>query len=79
MKLKRELQTIIENIGKSIEISSKELNKRDLLNHSDLSKLIQFVQIKERDLNNQKMNLSLLKKQWDVMEGKSNDKKGIEK
>ncbi len=79
MKLKKELQTIIENIGKSIEISSKELNKRDLLNHSDLSKLNQFVQLKEKELNNQKMNLSLLKKQYDLIEGKSNDKKGIEK
>jgi hypothetical protein len=79
VKLKKELQTIIENIGKSIEISSKELNKRDLLNHSDLSKLNQFVQLKEKELNNQKMNLSLLKKQYDLIEGKSNDKKGIEK
>jgi len=79
VKLKKELQTIIENIGKSIEISSKELNKRDLLNHSDLSKLNQFVQLKEKELNNQKMNLSLLKKQYDLIEGKSNEKKGIEK
>jgi hypothetical protein len=55
------------------------LNKRDLLNHSDLSKLNQSVQLKERELNNQKMNLSLLKKQYDLIEGKSNDKKGIEK
>lgn len=78
-KLKKELTVIIENINTSIENSSKELNKKDLFSNSDIYKLSNTVQMKEKELQSRKISLNLHKKQLDVIESKSNDKKSLEK
>ena len=79
MKLKKDLYEIIDKISISIDNSSKELNKRDLLSNIDYNKLTHLVQAKERELQNHKISLNIYKKQFENVDNKSNDKKALEK